>query len=52
VGGGALAVAAKSGLLQKFWKLIVVAVLGAGAFLKKLFTGKRSENVSPSKDDE
>lgn len=52
VGGGALAVAAKSGLLQKFWKFIVIAIVGAGAFLKKLFTGKKSESVAVSEDKE
>ncbi|QDU88079.1 hypothetical protein Pla175_14490 [Pirellulimonas nuda] len=39
VAGGALAIAAKSGLLAKFWKLIVLGVVGAGALLKKLFGG-------------
>lgn len=51
VGGGALAVAAKSGLLQKFWKLIVIAVVGAGAFIKKIFTGKKSETIAISEDN-
>jgi len=52
VGGGALAVAAKSGLLQKFWKLIVVAVVGAGAFVKKLFTKKKTETIASNPDSE
>ncbi len=38
VGGGLLA-AAKSGILSKFWKLIVAGVVGIGALLKRLFTG-------------
>ncbi len=39
VGGGA-AIAAKSGLLAKFWKLIVLGVAGVAGFVKKLFTKK------------
>jgi uncharacterized membrane-anchored protein len=35
--GGAAAVAIKSGLLQKLWKLIVVAVVGIGAAIRKVF---------------
>ena len=38
--GGVLA---KSGVLAKFWKLIVAAVLAAGAGLKRLFSGKKSD---------
>ena len=41
VGGGA-AIAAKSGLLAKFWKLIVLGVAGLAGMLKKLF-GRKSE---------
>lgn len=52
VGGGALAVAAKSGLLQKFWKFIVIAVVGAGAFVKKLFTGKKTGTIAVNQDSE
>ena len=37
--GGAVAVAAKSGLLKHLWKLIVVGVAAVGAFFKKLFGG-------------
>lgn len=36
VGGGA-AIAAKSGMLSKIWKLLVVGFLGLAGFLKKLF---------------
>jgi len=35
--GGAAAVALKTGLLQKFWKLIVVGVVAVGAAVKKFF---------------
>lgn len=41
VGGGA-AIAAKSGLLAKFWKLIVLGVAGLAGLVKKLF-GRKSE---------
>jgi|CXWL01.1.fsa_nt_gi uncharacterized membrane-anchored protein len=41
--GGAVAVAAKSGLLGKLWKFIVPAVIAAGVGLKKLFGGKSPE---------
>ncbi len=37
VGGGVLAVAAKSGILQKAWKLILVAVIAVGAAVKKFY---------------
>jgi uncharacterized membrane-anchored protein len=38
VTGGVAAVALKSGLLQKFWKLIVVGVVGIGAVIKRIFS--------------
>lgn len=41
-GGGAAALA-KSGLLKKFWKLIVAAIAAVGAFFKKLF-GRKGKN--------
>lgn len=41
VGGGA-AIAAKSGLLAKFWKLILLGVAGLAGISKKLF-GRKSE---------
>lgn len=47
VTGGAVAVAAKSGLLGKLWKVIVVGVLGALAALKRLFTSKRGGGEAP-----
>lgn len=37
IGGGALAIAAKSGILQKAWKLIVVAIVAVGAAFKKFY---------------
>lgn len=43
--GGAAAAAAKTGFLKSFWKLIVAAVVGLGALLKKLF------NRQPKEDD-
>jgi len=39
VGGGLLA-AAKSGLLTKLFKPLIVAVVAVGAFIKKIFTGR------------
>lgn len=41
--GGAVAVAAKTGLLSKFWKFIVLGIAGLVALLKKLFSRTRSE---------
>lgn len=40
--GGAAAVALKTGLLQKFGKLIVFALMGAAAFIKKIINRMRS----------
>jgi uncharacterized membrane-anchored protein len=39
VTGGAVAVAAKTGLLKYLWKIIVVAVVAIGAVFKKIFGG-------------
>ncbi len=44
--GGAVAGALKTGLFQKFWKLIVVAVAGLAALAKKIFI--RSEKAPPA----
>jgi len=44
IAGGAGAVAMKTGLLARFWKLIVGGLMAVGAFLKRIFGGK-------SKDD-
>jgi uncharacterized membrane-anchored protein len=50
VAGGAAAVAAKTGLLAKLWKLIVAAIAGLAAllgrawnYLKRVLSGKASE---------
>lgn len=37
VTGGAAAVALKTGILQKFWKVIVAAVIAVGVGIKKIF---------------
>ncbi len=42
--GGAGAALVKSGLLARFWKFILVAVVGAGAAMKRLFSGTRAED--------
>ncbi len=39
--GGALALAAKTGLLAKFWKLIVAGVVALGAGIKRMFGGAK-----------
>ena len=41
IGGGAVAAAAKSGLLGKLWKLIVAAIVAIGAGIKSLFKKKQ-----------
>jgi len=41
IGGGAVALAAKSGLLAKFWKLLVAGVLAVIAGIKSLFKKKQ-----------
>jgi uncharacterized membrane-anchored protein len=51
VAGGAGAVAAQTGLLSKFWKLIVAAFVAIGAALKKLWgtiTGKKKSETGMS----
>lgn len=44
VGGGLLA-AAKSGLLAKLWKPILVGLIAVGAFFKRIFVGKTRESI-------
>lgn len=44
VTGGAAAVAVKTGLFKKFWKLILVALAGIGGLLRKIF-GKKDETA-------
>ena len=38
--GGAVAVAAKSGFLAKFWKVLIIPFIAVGVFFKKIFGGK------------
>ena len=45
VAGGALAVAAKSGLLGKLWKVIVFGFLAAAGAIKKFFGGGESRSA-------
>ncbi|HEX6853278.1 MAG TPA: DUF2167 domain-containing protein [Candidatus Polarisedimenticolaceae bacterium] len=51
VAGGAGALAVKTGILQKFWKLIVGVLLAAGAGLKKLWDRFRGESRIPEPGD-
>jgi uncharacterized membrane-anchored protein len=37
--GGTIAVAAKTGFLAKFWKILIIPVIAVGVFLKKIFGG-------------
>ncbi len=49
VAGGAGVVAAKTGILMKFWKVIVAGFVAIGAFFKKLFGfGKKSDDTRTS----
>ncbi|MGL4401240.1 MAG: DUF2167 domain-containing protein [Luteolibacter sp.] len=43
--GGGLLVAAKSGLLAKLWKPILIGLVAVGAFLKRIFVGKSRETL-------
>lgn len=43
--GGGLLVAAKSGLLAKLWKPILVGLIAVGAFFKRIFVGKTRETM-------
>jgi uncharacterized membrane-anchored protein len=43
--GGGLLVAAKSGLLAKLWKPILIGLVAIGAFLKRIFVGKSRETL-------
>ncbi|RYD46578.1 MAG: DUF2167 domain-containing protein [Verrucomicrobiaceae bacterium] len=43
--GGGLLVAAKSGLLAKLWKPILVGIIAVGAFFKRIFVGKTKETI-------
>jgi len=44
VAGGAGALALKTGLFAKLWKFLIIPLLAAGAWLKKLFTGRKTPN--------
>ncbi len=44
VAGGVGALAIKSGLLAKLWKLILIPIIAAGAWLKRLFGGRKKTN--------
>jgi uncharacterized membrane-anchored protein len=46
--GGTGAALIKTGLLQKFWKLIVVGFVAAAGFIKRLFTRERAEPTQES----
>ncbi|MCP4131805.1 MAG: DUF2167 domain-containing protein [bacterium] len=48
VTGGAVAVAAKAGLLQKFWKFILIGLAAIGTFFKKMYNSIRGKNTNPS----
>jgi uncharacterized membrane-anchored protein len=43
---GAGVVAVKSGLLAKFWKVLIIPIVAVGAWLKKLF--KRTDTTTPA----
>ena len=45
IAGGGAAVAAKSGLLKGLWKFIVIGVAGIGAWLVKVFRGKKQQDA-------
>jgi uncharacterized membrane-anchored protein len=42
--GGAIAVAAKTGLLAKLWKVLVAGLVVVGGALKKLFGGRKKDD--------
>ena len=43
--GGGLLVAAKSGLLAKLFKPILIGLLAVGAFIKRILTGKKRDTI-------
>lgn len=53
IAGGAGALAVKTGLLQKFWKLIVVVFVAIAGFLKKIFRALfgRGEMPNPAEEN-
>jgi uncharacterized membrane-anchored protein len=52
VTGGTVALAAKSGLLGKLWKFLLVGVAGIGGWLKNLFSKKDTGMVEQDKSRE
>jgi uncharacterized membrane-anchored protein len=47
IGGGAVAVAAKSGVFKYLWKIIVVVIAAVGGFFAKFFKGKKNKPEGP-----
>ena len=47
--GGAGAALVKTGLLARFWKLIVAGIVGLGGIVRRLFRGERAEDQPISK---
>ena len=45
--GGATAVAVKSGAFKWIWKILVAGFLALAAFIKRLFTRKKSQSIDP-----
>lgn len=43
--GGGLLVAAKSGLLSKIFKPLIIGLIAIGAFAKRIFTGKKQDSA-------
>jgi uncharacterized membrane-anchored protein len=52
VTGGVVAAAAKSGILARLWKLIVLGVVALGGLLKRLFGGGKTEEASVVQADQ
>ena len=55
IAGGAGAVLVKSGLLAKFWKLLIPIFVGIAAFFRKVWssiTGKKKEELVTTKPEE
>ena len=47
IGGGAAAVAAKSGALKYLWKIIALAAVAGGGLFAKLFRGRKDKPENP-----
>ena len=50
--GGAGAFAAKSGVLAKFWKFIVIGFIALGGFLKKIWNSVTGSRPAETRDEE